>query len=312
MAFGLFKDGEELFDAAVEEIRSRQYDKAVKTMEKAIDKGTKNRDLARVYIDFIRVGGDLNAPSAYRALADSLGSLKKEDFQFGISDFNRDELISECNAMAGCIEARNDQGADQIARGEKLVAAASSLMSEVGERTLRINEYYSKNRITGTRMAIGLMAEGNEILAQATYWNDSQKAAEYQQLAYNFRRQNGESGQANLDRMNQYSKACTCWICGRQVVGEGLHFLVMPSDPSPQQIRDDGKELQPSMNAEHDLYVCRACYTAISNRADAISRDYHDRTMNTLRETESRLRMQITALESRVSSLSAQVGMMRH
>lgn len=312
MAFGLFKDGEELFDAAVEEIKSKQYDKAVKTLAKAIDKDTRNKDLANVYIDFIKLGGALNSSPSYKKLSSSLSMLKNDDFQFGISDFNRTELIAECNAMASCIDARAMPDSDGIAKGESIIKAASGLMTSVGERTLRINEYYSKNRITGTRMATGLMAEGNEILAQTYYWNNPQKAAEHQQTAYNFRRQNGESGQANLDRMKQYSKACTCWICNRQVVGEGLHFMVMPADPSPQQIRDDSKELQASMNEKHDLYVCRACYTAISRRADDISKNYYNQSMNALRETESRLRAEINVLESRVSSLSSQVNMLRH
>ena len=60
MAFGLFKDGEELFNSALEEIKRKEYDKAQKTLNKALDKNTKNADIAKVYIAFIGVGQNLN------------------------------------------------------------------------------------------------------------------------------------------------------------------------------------------------------------------------------------------------------------
>ena len=75
MAFGLFKDGEELFDSALEEIKRKEYDKAQKTLNKALDKNTKNADIARVYIAFISVGNDLNSPGAYDGLKNRLESI---------------------------------------------------------------------------------------------------------------------------------------------------------------------------------------------------------------------------------------------
>ena len=212
-----------------------------------------------------------------------------------------------------CITARAVGDDSSEARGKAELDAATNLMAVVGENTLRINEYYSGNNITGTRMATGLMAEANECLAQSAYWTDPQKAAEYQQQAYNYRRQNGESGDANLARMQQYSKACTCWFCGRQVVGEGMHYYLMPADPSPQQIEGDKNELQHSIDeSRHDIYVCRACYSSISKRADAIANDYYQKSMAELRSTAAALQAQIVALEGRVSNLQMQINFARH
>ena len=310
MAFGLFKDGEELFNAALEEINRKEYDKASKTLSKALEKKSSKSDLARVYIAMIDVGKDLNSSKPYVDLKNALVGLGADSFRFGLSEFDKDALIKECDAMARCIDARNSGGQDE-ARGNALLQAAQNLMATVGENTLRINEYYSGNSISGTRMATGLMAEANECLANAAYWNDPQKAAEYQQQAYNYRRQNGESGDANLQKMQQYSKACTCWFCGRQVVGEGLHFYVLRADPSPQQIDKDSKELQHSISEDHDIYVCRACYTGVTNRADEISSDYYNRGLENLRQSEARLQTQIAAVEAQVSRLQSQVSMMR-
>ena len=311
MAFGFFKDGDELFNAALEEIKRKEYDKASKTLSKALDKKSAKSDLIKVYIAFINVGKDLNNAGYYTALKDALSGLGDSSFRFGLSDFDKDSLMKECDAMAKCIVARNTGSDNSEARGNAELDAAQNLMATVGENTLRINEYYSGNNITGTRMATGLMAEANECLAQAAYWTDPQKAAEYQQQAYNYRRQNGESGEANLARMQQYSKACTCWFCGRQVVGEGLHFYVLRADPSPQQIDKDSKELQHSISEDHDIYVCRACYTGVTNRADEISSDYYNRGMENLRQSEARLQTQIAAVEAQVSRLQSQVSMMR-
>ena len=311
MAFGFFKDGDELFNAALEEINRKEYDKASKTLTKALEKKSAKSDLIKVYIAFINVGKDLNNAAYYGTLKDALSNLGDSSFRFGLSEFDKDALIKECDAMAKCITARATGADTSEARGNAELEAATNLMAVVGENTLRINEYYSGNNITGTRMATGLMAEANECLAQAAYWTDPQKAAEYQQQAYNYRRQNGESGDANLTRMQQYSKACTCWFCGRQVVGEGLHFYVMSADPSPQQIDKDSKELQHSISEGHDLYVCRACYTGVSRRADAISNDYYNKGMDNLRQSEARLQGQIAALEGQISRMQSQISMMR-
>lgn len=311
MAFGLFKDGEELFNAALEEINRKEYDKARSTLEKAIAKKSSKTDLAKVYLAFIDIGKNLNTASYYDGLRNALSGLSASSFRFGLSDFDRDALIKECDAMSKCISVRNSSSDMTEARGNALMDAAKNLLTSVGNETLRINEYYSGNSITGTRMATGLMAEANECLAQAAYWTDPQKAAEYQQLAYNYRRQNGESGDSNLEKMKQYSKACTCWFCGRQVVGEGLHFYVMSADPSPQQVEADKKELQHSISEGDDIYVCRACYTAVSRRADEISKEYYDQGMDNLHRTEAALQSQIVALEARISHLQTQISLMR-
>ena len=312
MAFGLFKDGEELFNAALEEINRKEYDKAAKTLEKALDKKTKNAEISRVYIAFIGVGKNLNTPSAYDTLKDALEKLNQDSFKFGLSTFETQKLIQECDSMARCIRARSMSDDQKSAKGNALMEAARTLMATVGNENLRINEYYSGNSLSGIRMANALMAEANEILADDAYWTDPQKAAEYQQQAYNFRRQNGESGESNLAKMQQYSKACTCWICGRQVVGEGLHFYVMSADPSPQQIAGDRNELQRSISDHNDIYVCRACYTSISRRADAIANDYHQKSLAEIRAASAALQTQIVALEARISNLQTQINFLRH
>ena len=312
MAFGLFKDGEELFNAALEEINRKEYDKASKSLEKAIDKKTKNEKIARVYMAFIAVGKALDTPSAYDTLKNRLNELGQDSFKFGLTTFDTQALIKECDAMSKCISARNMGDSNKATKGNAMIEAAKNLLASVGNENLKINEYYSGHALTGARMANAVMAEANELLALDAYWTDPQKAAEYQQQAYNYRRQNGESGEENLRRMKQYSKACTCWICGRQVVGEGLHFFVMPAEPSPQQIAGDKDELQPSLSESHDLYVCRACYTSISNRADTIANDYHQKSLAEIRSTAAALQAQIAALDARISNLQMQVNFLRH
>lgn len=184
-----------------------------------------------------------------------------------------------------------------------MVKCAQEIQVNIGNDTLMLNEFFNSVSISGNKLALTLMAEGNECYASAYLWDDPKKAAEYQQFAYNYRRQIGETGENNQALIRSYSKSASCWICGRDTTGEGMHFFPMSSDVSPQQKKkEDG--ILPSANDEYtSIYVCRACYSAISRRSDAIAQHYHKISMDELRSTEARLQAEIAALQAQVSSL---------
>ena len=262
MVFGFFKDGNELFDEAQELIKQKEYAKACKKLRSAIEKESDDSNLARVMIEFIEVGQSLNDASRYRELSASLDGIDGT-FDFGLSTFDVKELKEECDAMAVAIEARNsyaNSNTDMVIKGERLIEAAKILQLKVGNDVLAINEYFNTSTLTGTRLSIALMAEGNELIADGTFWNDPKKAAEYQQIAYNFRRQLGESGEYNQRKIKEYTMTCTCWICGRQATGEGLHFYRMSADVSPEHVKAEEGELAPSTEPGSPMiFVCKAC-----------------------------------------------------
>lgn len=310
MVFGFFKDGNELFDDAQELIKQKEYAKACKKLKSAIEKESDDSNLARVMIDFIEVGQSLNDATRYRELSDALQNIEGT-FDFGLSTFDVKELKEECDAMAIAIEARNMYASDNgsmVHKGERLIEAAKILQLKVGNDVLMINEYFNTSTLTGTRLSIALMAEGNELIADGTFWSDPKKAAEYQQIAYNFRRQLGESGEYNQRKIREYSATCTCWICGRQAMGEGLHFYRMSADVSPEHVRADEGELAPSTDQDSPMiFVCRACYTSISRRADAIAKDYHERSMSEIDNVRRQMMAEVSRLDSRITSLSMRI-----
>ena len=49
------------------------------------------------------------------------------------------------------------------------------------------------------------------------------------------------------------------------------------------------------------IYVCRACYTAISNRSDEIANEYYQQSMREMMAMEARLQAEIAALQSQIA-----------
>ncbi len=311
MVFNFFKDGNELFDDAQELIKQKEYAKARKKLNSAIEKRSADSDLARAMIAFIDVGQSLNDPGRYRELSTALSAMDDGAFEFGLSTFDIRMLIDECDAMAMALEARNSHAASDAAfvdKGTRLIEAAKVLQQKVGNNVLAINEYFNTSTLSGQRLSIALLAEGNELIADGTFWSDPKKAAEYQQIAYNFRRQLGESGEYNKRKIREYTMTCTCWICGRQATGEGLHFYRMSADISPEHVRADADELTPAVDQDSPMiFVCKACYTSMSRRADAIAKDYHERSLAEIERTRRQMMAEIARLDSRITSLSMSV-----
>lgn len=307
MVFNFFKDGDELFDEAQELIKQKEYSKASKKLKSAIEKESEDIPLAIVMIDFIEVGQSLNSSSRYRELSSALNDIEGS-FEFGLSTFDVRKLQDECDAMATAIDARNMYANSPtllMEKGDALLDAALIIQEKVGNQVLSINEYFNSSTLTGTRLATSLMAEGNELMAEGLFWSDPKKAAEFQQIAYNFRRQLGESGDYNKRKIREYTMTCTCWICGRQATGEGLHFYRMSADVSPEHQRAEKGELAPSTEPGSPMiFVCKGCYTSISRRADDIAKRYQEETMAEIDKVYNRLMAEISRLDSRITNVS--------
>ncbi|MFA6709844.1 MAG: hypothetical protein WC067_03720 [Candidatus Methanomethylophilaceae archaeon] len=307
MAFGFFKNGNERFDDAVDLIKRKEYDKAIAVLQKAIEKNASNKDVAEILIAVLSISDRINDAGTYTNAASVLRSKGDQDFEFGLTTLNTVKLATECEDMAKSITARSmPSGGSEAAlqKGQALIGCAREIQSNIGNETLKLNELYNNVSITGLKLALTLMAEGNEFMATGTLWEDPKKAAEYQQMAFNYRRQIGETGEDNQTKIKSYSKSATCWICGRDTTGEGMHFYPMSSDISPQLRKEDKDSPLPSADDTYtSIYVCRACYSAISRRADAIAKHYHEISMNEMRAMDARIQAEIVALQTQISSL---------
>ena len=153
MVFGLFKDGDELFDEAKDLIKQKEYGKAAKTLNKCIEKNSKHSAEARLMISFISLGENLNSPTSYLSLAEQLRNSSASGFEFGLSTFDTQKLATECECVAACIVARGmDTSTNDglVEKGEALIKAAQKMQVSVGNEVLRINEHFNNTAMSGS------------------------------------------------------------------------------------------------------------------------------------------------------------------
>lgn len=304
----LFKSGDELVSQGNDLIKRREFEKARKSFQKAIDKKTKDKDLCEVMIALLSLSGsNLSNAAEYRSVAQVLKQKGDMDFEFGLNEVNAQKLAVEADLLAdeftNVAIPRND--ANFAARGKSLIETAMKYQMTIGNEVLIIPETLGGVSINGNRRALKLFVEGNEDLAESVVFNDPRKAAEYQQIAMNYRIQMGESGEVNRQKIESYSKSCTCWFCGRDVTGERVHFFPMSSDVGIMQYKErESSHLAVKSDSGDAIYACRACYSAISRRADSIANHYHKQAMSEIARVESSLKAEIASVRSQVNAIN--------
>jgi hypothetical protein len=305
MAF--FKSGDALVEEGNDLIKRKDFEKAKRSFQKAIDKKTKDMDLAQVMIALLSIHGNLTDPMVYKHVAGVLRSKGDMDFQLGLSEVSAAKLAKECDLLGdefGALGASRDPSVS-AARGNALIGVAMKYQTTMPNDILLIPELFGGVSMTGMRRAQKLFAEGNEDLAESVVFTDPRKAAEYQQMAFNYRKQMGESGEANLAKIEGYSKSAACWFCGREVTGERIHFFPMSSEVGILRFKEqETSHLAVKTNAGDAVYACRGCYSAISRRADAIANHYHRQAMAEIQRVEASLRAEIAMVNSRISSIN--------
>ena len=304
MVFKLFKSGDELYDEGKELIKRGEYGKARDYLQKSIDKEGGTDDAAAVKVALIDLRERLTNVNAYQNLLATLEKLSMDRFEFGLMEINRDELITECSLTIRKIQLLSSGGEGQqlMDKAQRLQELAQDFQSQIGDRNLILLELFKNDTsVTGMTEFFNLMAVSYECMSDAVVWENPAQAAEYEQVAMGYRQQNGQSGDSNMAKVRAYSSTCTCWLCGRIATGEGIHFYSAPADVSPA-LDDKDKPTARSRPEDYEhIYICRACYSAVSNRSDEISREYYNQAVQEMRAMEARLQAQIAALQSQIA-----------
>ena len=303
----LFKSGDDRMDEGNDFIKRKEFEKARKNYQKAIDKGAKDKDSAEALVALLSLENNLGNAAAYKKVSDVLKSKGDLEFEFGLHDVVASVLAKECDMLCAEFTAlgMSKDVSARTARGNALIAAGMQYQTTIPNDVLVIPEIFGGVSVTGLKRAQNLFAQGNEDLAEGIVFSDPKKAAEYQQIAYNYRKQMGETGEANLAKIENYSKAVTCWFCGRDVTGERVHFFPMSSEVNILRYKEGTDAHLPSKTSGGDaVYACRGCYSAISRRADAIANHYHKEAMRAIAEAEARLNARITRLEAAGAAIS--------
>ncbi len=303
MAFKLFKSGDELYEDGKELIRRGEFAKARDVLQKSIDKDGGVDDVAAVKVALIDMNNRLNNVKAYMNLISKLEATSVPSFEFGLNTIDRQDLLTECRLTVRKMEllASGGRGKQLVEKGQKIQELAMAFQSEIGEKHLIILEIFKNDTtVTGMSEFYNLMAVSYESMADGTVWDNPSQAAEYEQIAMGYRQQNGQSGDANLARIRSYATTCKCWMCGRIATGEGIHFFTSSADVSPALDKNDGT-VRSKPDDDGHIYICRACYTAVSNRSDEISKEYYNKAISELRATEARLQAEIAALQTQIA-----------
>ncbi|AFK50433.1 hypothetical protein TCELL_0008 [Thermogladius calderae 1633] len=112
------------------------------------------------------------------------------------------------------------------------------------------------------------------------------------------------------DRINKLSKATRCWICGRPIQGEEVHFLYLDTFTTKYILKKYSGEDELMMR-EGKVAVCAVCYGTIYMLSDKISKRYYERAMEEMRRLEERLMAQISALRAEIEMLRVSVSSIR-
>lgn len=302
MAFKLFKNGDELYEESKELINRGDFAKAREYLVKSIDKDGGVDDVAAVQVALIDLRGRLTSAGAYGNLLNALSKLRStRRFDFGLETIDADELETQASLTKRKIELLSKGNEDPKQKSKDLQALATEFQSKVGSKSLIVNTLFKKDAtVTGNTEFYNLMAVSYETLSDAVIFENPQQAAEYQQIAAGYRQQNGQSIEANMRKVREYSRTCTCWVCGRVATGQGINFFSAPAE-APTSLKDKTDAAAASREDVKHIYICRACYTAISNRSDEISKSYYDAAMREMAAMEARLQAEIAALQSQVA-----------
>lgn len=293
-----FKGGEQLYNEAIDLVGRKNYKDAKRKFLDAVEKGYSNGGLANVYAALITVGENRSAVGSYSALLKNLDGISADSFKFGLTEVITNDLRTEVQLDIEEINASSMGDSDYKAKGNAFIECAGKFAALIGDKSLILDEIFKGNTMaTGSREALILQANGYSILGKGAVNTDPKLAAEYMQMAYNFRKQLGDSGEEELELSKDYARSAKCWICGRPANGEGIHFMPMRSTIKPVFVgMTTADVVKPISDDGQSIYVCTPCYTAISNKSDEISRYYYDSAMAEIRAMEARLQAEITAL----------------
>jgi len=307
---GLFKSGDELLDKGYSLLKQKEFSKALSTFKKANEKLEKqgdkqNANITNALAKLLEIPSNENNPGVYIAATEALEPLGDTEIKFGIRTVKASDIAKECSLKAEELTATSRGGLNE--RADRLKQVGMNYQTLIGNSVLCIPEIFNDEKSTGSEVALLLFAISEEQHAEATVWSDPKKAAEYYQNAANWRRQIGHKDKESDDisMVKQYSKGAKCWICGREIYGEEIHFLHMPSEITTFQGKSEVDSLLPSMSESEDVvYVCRACYQAISKKADEIANHYHQIAMKEISRVESELNERINEVIDAINRMT--------
>jgi len=104
---------------------------------------------------------------------------------------------------------------------------------------------------------------------------------------------------AKLENLGKFGK---CWFCGREMQGQGFHYVLLPATVT-QYTRQLYGTSTPHNLEENTVVACESCSSSIRNVADQVANSYYEKALAEIRATEERLNAKIEALKRQIHAV---------
>ncbi len=263
----LFKTATEVFDQANDYLLRGDFASALNKYNDAIRKFQKVGDqngilLASAYASVMNLAQNANNPNAYRAASQALRAVGDQPIKLGLRESTGAALAHEADILASAYEWTSlvpTSPAQFQQKAQALRQVATAIRTDIGGNVLVLPELLKQGSVTGEQRALALAAMSEEALAESMLATDPKGAAEHYQTARLWWSQAGDAGMADAAAAHvaQYGKSAKCWFCGREVAGENIHFVPMPSELTDLVKAADKDSVLPTYDPQSgNVYAC--------------------------------------------------------
>jgi hypothetical protein len=266
--------------------------------------------LADGYAAIVAIAQSPSNTSVYHPAVQSASSLGDVTLKLGLKEISAPALANEIQLLASEIDTLNLRAmtsAEHAEKARRLNELALRFRSETADTVLILPELFFKQSILGESKAASLSAYAEEEMGESLVLDNPKAAAEHYQTARLLWMQAGRQELADgaASRVRSYGRAAICWFCGREISGEGVHFLPMPSDLTDLLKKTTkGSALPAFDSSQSSIYACKGCHSAIHKLADALA-------LERMRELETRINVQLNQIRASIEETRRMISRMR-
>jgi hypothetical protein len=311
----LFKSPEQVLQSGNDAVLRGSFAEAVQNYKSASVKFSKQGNmmmsrLADGYAAIVAIAQSPSNTSLYYPAAQSVRSLGDITLKLGLREISAPALAGEIQLLASEIDVLNARAAtsgEHADKAQRLRELAMRFRTEASETVLVLPELFLKQSVLGESKALSLSAHAEEELGESLVMNDPKAAAEHYQTARLLWMQAGRQELADgaASRVRSYGMSARCWFCGREISGEGVHFLSMPSDLTDLVKKTAKDSALPAFDpSQARIYACKGCHSAIYKMADTLA-------IERMRELEMRINVQLNQIRESIAETQRMIARMR-
>lgn len=266
--------------------------------------------LADGYAAIVAIAQGPSNSSLYHPAIQSVRSLGDVTLKLGLREVSAPVLANEIQLLASEIDALNSRAmtsAEHAEKAHRLNELAARFRMETADAVLVLPELFLKQSVLGESKAASLSAYAEEEMGESLVLDNPKAAAEHYQTARLLWMQAGRQDLADgaASRVRSYGRAARCWFCGREISGEGVHFLSMPSDLTDLLKKATKGGALPAFDPSQSMiYACKGCHSAIYKLSDALA-------VERMRQLETRINVQLNQIRESIAETQRMISRVR-